>query len=71
MLQGDVEDSRWCEQAVARTVAEFGRLDVLVNNAAFQEHAESVEDIDDRRLHETLDTNVGGNCAWCVPRCRT
>jgi NAD(P)-dependent dehydrogenase (short-subunit alcohol dehydrogenase family) len=60
LLQGDVKDSRWCEQAVARTVAEFGRLDVLVNNAAFQEHAESVEDIDDRRLHETLDTNVGG-----------
>ena len=38
----------------------FGRLDVLVNNAAFQEHAQSLEDIDDRRLHETLDTNVGG-----------
>jgi len=60
LLQGDVKDSKWCEQAVARTVKEFGRLDVLVNNAAFQEHAESVEDIDDRRLHETLDTNVGG-----------
>jgi NAD(P)-dependent dehydrogenase (short-subunit alcohol dehydrogenase family) len=60
LLQGDVKDSKWCDQAVARTVKEFGRLDVLVNNAAFQEHAESVEDIDDRRLHETLDTNVGG-----------
>jgi len=60
LLQGDVKDSRWCDEAVARTVAEFGRLDVLVNNAAFQEHAQSLEDIDDRRLHETLDTNVGG-----------
>jgi NAD(P)-dependent dehydrogenase (short-subunit alcohol dehydrogenase family) len=60
LLQGDVKDSKWCDQAVARTVKEFGRLDVLVNNAAFQEHADSVEDIDDRRLHETLDTNVGG-----------
>jgi NAD(P)-dependent dehydrogenase (short-subunit alcohol dehydrogenase family) len=60
LLQGDVKDSRWCDAAVARTVAEFGRLDVLVNNAAFQEHAQSLEDIDDRRMHETLDTNVGG-----------
>jgi NAD(P)-dependent dehydrogenase (short-subunit alcohol dehydrogenase family) len=60
LLQGDVKDSAWCRSAVERTVAEFGRLDVLVNNAAFQEHAASVEDIDDERLQETLDTNVGG-----------
>ena len=33
---------------------------MLVNNAAFQEHAASLEEIDDRRLNETLDTNVGG-----------
>jgi NAD(P)-dependent dehydrogenase (short-subunit alcohol dehydrogenase family) len=33
---------------------------VLVNNAAFQEHASSIEDIDDARLHQTLDTNIGG-----------
>lgn len=60
LLQGDVKDGAWCEQAVLRTMAEFGRLDVLVNNAAFQEHADSIEDIDDRRLQETLDTNIGG-----------
>ena len=33
---------------------------MLVNNAAFQAHAASVEEIDDERLQETLDTNVGG-----------
>lgn len=60
LLQGDVKDSAWCEDAVKQTVAAFGRLDVLVNNAAFQEHAESLEDLDDRRWQETLDTNVGG-----------
>ena len=60
LLKGDVKDAHWCDAAVARTLAEFGRLDVLVNNAAFQEHASSPQDIDDRRLQETLDTNVGG-----------
>jgi len=60
LLQGDVKDRRWCAQAVRRTLKAFGRLDVLVNNAAFQEHADSIEDIDDRRLQETLDTNIGG-----------
>ena len=60
LLQGDVKDSAWCEQAVEQTVREFGKLDVLVNNAAFQEHASDLADIDDRRLQETLDTNIGG-----------
>jgi NAD(P)-dependent dehydrogenase (short-subunit alcohol dehydrogenase family) len=60
LLSGDVKDSGWCREAVERTVREFGRLDVLVNNAAFQEHASSLEDIDDRRLEETLQTNIGG-----------
>ena len=60
LLQGDVKDSAWCNRAVQETVQAFGRLDVLVNNAAFQEHAESIEDITDERLHETLDTNIGG-----------
>ncbi|MBW8846733.1 MAG: SDR family oxidoreductase [Burkholderiales bacterium] len=60
LLQGDVKNSAWCDSAVAQVIARFGRLDVLVNNAAFQEHAASLEDIDDERLHETLDTNIGG-----------
>jgi NAD(P)-dependent dehydrogenase (short-subunit alcohol dehydrogenase family) len=58
LLQGDVKESSFCREAVERTVEEFGRLDVLVNNAAFQEHAESIEDITDERFDETLRTNV-------------
>ena len=60
LLKGDVKDGAWCDSAVAQVIARFGKLDVLVNNAAFQEHAASLEDIDDERLHETLDTNIGG-----------
>jgi NAD(P)-dependent dehydrogenase (short-subunit alcohol dehydrogenase family) len=60
LLRGDVKDEAWCRGAVRRTVESFGRLDVLVNNAAFQEHADTLEEVDDRRLMETLDTNIGG-----------
>ena len=51
---------RSASDAVEETVAEFGKLDILVNNAAFQEHAESIEDITDERLDETLRTNIYG-----------
>ena len=60
LLQGDVKDRAWCDSAVAQTIARFGKIDVLVNNAAFQEHASSLEDLDDERMQETLDTNIGG-----------
>lgn len=60
LIPGDVREPRFCEKAVSQTLEEFGRLDVLVNNAAFQLHAESITDITDARLDETLRTNVYG-----------
>lgn len=60
LIAGDVKDSKFCRQAVEQTVAKFGRLDILVNNAAFQEHAESLEDVTDERLEETFKTNIFG-----------
>jgi len=60
LIPGDVKDSNFCREAVERTVAELGHLDILVNNAAFQEHADSLEDISEERFEETLRTNVLG-----------
>jgi NAD(P)-dependent dehydrogenase (short-subunit alcohol dehydrogenase family) len=60
LLAGDVKSSAFCREAVSKTVKDLGGLDVLVNNAAFQEHAASIEDITDERLDETFQTNVGG-----------
>ncbi len=60
LLPGDVKDEAYCQRAVAQVVAEFGKLDVLVNNAAFQEHADALEDISAERLDETVRTNMYG-----------
>ncbi|QOY96271.1 SDR family oxidoreductase [Massilia sp. UMI-21] len=59
-IAGDVKDPGFCKDAVEKVVAEFGHLDVLVNNAAFQEHAGSLLDITEERLDETFRTNIYG-----------
>jgi len=60
LVAGDVRDSGFCEEAVKRAKKAFGRIDVLVNNAAFQLHAAKIEDISDAHLQETLQTNIAG-----------
>ena len=60
LMAGDVKDAAFCQQVVEKTVSEFGKLDILVNNAAFQEHADSLEDITEERFDETLRTNIYG-----------
>ena len=59
-VPGDVRDSKFCSDAVKRTVKEFGRLDVLVNNAAYQQHQKTIEDITDEQLERTFRTNIFG-----------
>lgn len=60
LIAGDVRDSQFCNDAVKQTIDAFGKLDVLVNNAAFQEHAMSLEDITDEHFDMTIRTNLYG-----------
>jgi NAD(P)-dependent dehydrogenase (short-subunit alcohol dehydrogenase family) len=60
LLSGDVADGAFCREAVARTVKTLGKLDVLVNNAAFQEHASDFEALSDEQFDRTLKTNLYG-----------
>jgi len=60
LLPGDVTKPEFCEQAVERVVKEYGKLDVLVNNAAFQEEQKSVLDISDEQFEHTFRTNIFG-----------
>jgi NAD(P)-dependent dehydrogenase (short-subunit alcohol dehydrogenase family) len=60
LIAGDVKDPAFCRDAVEQVVRTFGKLDILVNNAAFQEHADSLESITEERFLETFRTNIGG-----------
>ena len=60
LIPGDVSKKSFCADAVQRTIDEFGRLDILVNNAAFQVHAGRLEDLTEEHFDLTLKTNLYG-----------
>jgi len=60
VIAGDVRQQAFCLEAVTRTAEHFGRLDVLVNNAAFQVHAKQLEDLTAEHFDQTLKTNLYG-----------
>ena len=60
LLSGDVADPEFCKDAVQRTVDQLGKLDILVNNAAFQEHVNSLEELTDEHFDRTIKTNLYG-----------
>lgn len=60
LIPGDVKDPGYCASAVRQAVGAFGKLNVLVNNAAFQEHAASLDELTEERFDETFRTNIYG-----------
>jgi hypothetical protein len=57
-IAGDVGDEEFCKDAVEKTILEFGRLDILINNAADQHPQKRIEDISAAQLQRTFRTNV-------------
>jgi NAD(P)-dependent dehydrogenase (short-subunit alcohol dehydrogenase family) len=57
-LPGDLTGPHTCARIVARTMKVFGRLDILVSNAAYQTRKETVADVTDTELDRTFKTNV-------------
>jgi NAD(P)-dependent dehydrogenase (short-subunit alcohol dehydrogenase family) len=60
LIKADVSDRQDCRKAVAVTVEKFGRIDVLVNNAAFQIHSSDFSDLTEEHFDTTLKTNLYG-----------
>jgi NAD(P)-dependent dehydrogenase (short-subunit alcohol dehydrogenase family) len=59
LMDGDLSDPDHCEAVIGRAVAEFGTVDVLVNNAAYQMTHESLEEISNEEWDYTFKLNVG------------
>ncbi len=58
LLPGDLAQKQHCRDIVSKTVEQFGRIDILVNNAAFQATHETLEEIDDDEWVKTFDVNI-------------
>jgi NAD(P)-dependent dehydrogenase (short-subunit alcohol dehydrogenase family) len=58
LLRGDVGEEKFCQNAVEQTVKQFGKLDILVNNAAEQHPQDSIQKISQRQLERTFRTNI-------------
>lgn len=59
-MMGDVRDADVCREFVEETLEQFGKLDILVNNAAFQQHQKSLEELSEEQWDETFKTNIYG-----------
>jgi NAD(P)-dependent dehydrogenase (short-subunit alcohol dehydrogenase family) len=59
-IAGDVTDFAFCKHAADEAAKAFGRLDILVNNAAFQQHLSAVEDLSPEQFDRTMKTNLYG-----------
>ena len=60
LVPGDVTDPEFCEEAVEATLREFGKLDILVNNAAYQKHRAGLDEITWEQWDRTFRTNIYG-----------
>jgi hypothetical protein len=58
LVRGDIAEAAHCRAIIERAMSEFGRIDILVNNAAFQRTYASIEEIPDEEWEYTFRTNV-------------
>jgi NAD(P)-dependent dehydrogenase (short-subunit alcohol dehydrogenase family) len=58
LIEGDVGQEEFCQKVVGQTVKEFGKLDILVNNAAEQHPQEGIQKITEKQLEQTFRTNI-------------
>jgi NAD(P)-dependent dehydrogenase (short-subunit alcohol dehydrogenase family) len=58
LISGDLKDEQFCKEAVDKTVKEFGKLNIVVNNAAVQFPKTEFKDITGAQVRETFETNI-------------
>ena len=58
LIKGDISEEKFCSEAVKKTIETYGRIDILVNNAAMQIEAKELADIKTENLVKTFQTNI-------------
>ncbi|MCJ7932313.1 MAG: SDR family oxidoreductase [Chryseobacterium sp.] len=59
-FSGDINDAGFCKEAVTKTVAEFGGIDILINNAGTQIPCDTIADLEEENIRKTFDSNIIG-----------
>ena len=58
LIKGDISEEKFCDEAVKKTIETYGRIDILINNAAMQIEAKELADIKTENLVKTFQTNI-------------
>ena len=58
LLQGDLKEEEFCKEVVQQTIEKFGKLDILINNAAMQFPKGEVEEVSSEQFRKTFSTNL-------------
>jgi NAD(P)-dependent dehydrogenase (short-subunit alcohol dehydrogenase family) len=58
LIPGDISDEQHCKEIVSRAIQEFGQIDVLINNAAYQMSRDSLQDVSSEEWDKTFKTNI-------------
>jgi len=60
LFSGDINDYEFCEEATRKTAEEFGSLDILINNAGVQFPSDNIEELEEKNIRKTFDSNIVG-----------
>lgn len=60
IFKGDINDYDFCEETVKEVISAFGKIDILINNAGIQFPAESIEQLEEKNIRQTFDSNIVG-----------
>ncbi|WP_431428891.1 SDR family oxidoreductase [Chryseobacterium indologenes] len=60
IFQGDINDYEFCEETTRKVIAAFGKIDILVNNAGIQFPVKKIEELEEKNIRKTFDSNIVG-----------
>ncbi|WP_336962047.1 SDR family oxidoreductase [Chryseobacterium contaminans] len=60
VFQGDINDYEFCEETAQKVISAFGKIDILINNAGVQFPADSIEELEEKNIRNTFNSNIVG-----------